>query len=307
MSSYIKGFFPSPSLSLREYIENLKDVGLQASELYKAAKIIKEIRREKATIFLTFTSNMVTSGLRDIFCYLAKEKKIDVIITSIGSIEEDIMKTFSHFEHCEFLADDNELFLKGKNRVGNIVIPSTAYVKLEKFLQPFFEQQLKKQKELKRALSPHEIILDLGNYTNDESSFVYWCAKNKIPIFCPAPTDGAFGLQLYFFKQKFPEFQIDVSGDLKPLAQIVLDSKKTAGIILGGGVAKHHAIGANILRDGFDYAIYISTSSEYDGSLSGAPAKEAKSWGKIKPKGTVANIYSEASIIFPILASLFFD
>ncbi|MCX8163320.1 MAG: deoxyhypusine synthase family protein [Candidatus Micrarchaeota archaeon] len=303
----IKGFFPSPSLTIKDYLENLKDMGLQATELYKAATVIRKMREQKATIFLTFTSNMVSSGLRDIFCYLAKEKKIDVIITSIGSIEEDILKTFSKFKHCEFFVDDVTLFSKGENRVGNILIPSSAYSKLEKVLQTFFVQELKKQQQLKRALAPYELIHDLGLYISDSSSFVYWCAKNNIPIFCPAPTDGAFGLQLYFFKQKHPEFAIDVSGDLKPLGSIVLNSAKTAGIILGGGVAKHHAIGANILREGFDYAVYISTSTEYDGSVSGAPAKEAKSWGKIKKHATVANVYAEASIVFPLLASIFFE
>ena len=45
---------------------------------------------EKATIYLGYTSNLVTSGLREIFRYLAKHKKVNVIVTTAGGIEEDI-------------------------------------------------------------------------------------------------------------------------------------------------------------------------------------------------------------------------
>ena len=44
-------------------------------------------------------------------------------------------------------------------------------------------------------------------------------------------------------------------------------------------------IGVNILRDGLDYAVYVSTGTEYDGSLSGARPKEAISWSKINKEG----------------------
>ena len=58
-------------------------------------------------------------------------------------------------------------------------------------------------------------------------------------------------------------------------------AEKTLGIILGGGIAKHHTIISNILK-GLDYAVYVNSSSPYHGSLSGATTSEAKSWGKIK-------------------------
>jgi deoxyhypusine synthase len=209
----------------------MRDAGLQATQIGKAAEIIKEMQKEKAAIFLTFTTNLVSSGLREVFASLAKEKKISCIITAIGSIEEDIMKSLVDFGQGSFDADDWKLHKEGLNRVGNIIIPNEAYIKLEKFLQPFFSKELEKQKKLGRLLAPHEIIKDLGLSLDDQNSFTYWAAKNNIPIFCPAPTDGAFGLQLYFFKQKFPEFGIDSAGDLKPLSQMVLDAANTGGII----------------------------------------------------------------------------
>lgn len=53
-------------------------------------------------------------------------------------------------------------------------------------------------------------------------------------------------------------------------------------IILGGGVVKHHIANANLMRNGADYAVYINTAQEFDGSDSGARPDEAVSWGKIR-------------------------
>ncbi len=301
-SKPIRGFNLSSSMSVRELVAQMPHAGLQATQVGQAVGIIHEMQKDKATIVLTFTTNLVTSGLREVITELVKQKKVHCIITAIGSIEEDLMKSQTDFLTGSFDANDWELREKGMNRVGNIIIPNEAYIKLEKTLMPFFAEEYEKQKKLGRMLAPNEIIRDLGLMMNDQHSFVYWAAKNNIPIYCPAPTDGAFGLQLYFFKQKFPQFGIDVSGDLKPLGQLVLDAKKTGGIILGGGVAKHHAIGANLLREGFDYAVYVSTGTPYDGSLSGARVNEAISWGKVSPKAKIVHVEADASIVFPLLA-----
>ncbi|MCR4369492.1 MAG: deoxyhypusine synthase family protein, partial [archaeon] len=133
-------------------------------------------------------------------------------------------------------------------------------------------------------------------------SFLYWCSKNNIPVYCPGITDGAaFGLQMYFFKQENSEFGIDVTADLKPLLDSALNAEKTGAIILGGGISKHHIIGANIIRDGLDYAVYVSTAQEFDGSLSGAKPKEAKSWGKLKEKAEASHVNCDATIALPII------
>ncbi len=301
MVERIKGIRIEGNQSASDLVGQMRFAGLQASELGKAVEVIREMKKEKATVILTFTSNMVSSGLRELFAQLCEEKFVDAVITSIGSVEEDLIKTQKPFLLGDFNSNDARLHKVGINRIGNILVPNDRYVWLEKFLQPFFKKELEKQRKMERLLAPNELIRDLGLSLKDKNSFVFQCAKNDIPVFCPAPTDGAFGLQLFFFKQDHPEFGIDVSGDLKPLGDKVILSKKTGGIILGGGFAKHHAIGANILRGGFDYAVYVSTASEYDGSLSGAKTKEAVSWGKIKEKGKTAYVEGDASIIFPLM------
>ncbi len=299
----VKGFDIYKIKNAKDFVSQFENVGFQSTHLGKAIKIIKKMKKENAKIFLTFTSNMVTSGLREIFAYLVKEKFVDVIITSTGSIEEDLMKSNKPFLLGDFNANDIELHKKGINRVGNIYIPDERYAKLEDVLIPFFGKMNKLQEKNKKMISPSDLIFELGKETKDKNSILFWATKNNIPIFCPGITDGALGLQLYFFKQKNPGFGIDVTADMDKLAKIVLNADKTAGILLGGGIAKHHAIGVNILREGFDYVVYVTTATQYDGSLSGARTNEAVSWNKIKEDANAITVEGDATIIFPLIVA----
>jgi deoxyhypusine synthase len=66
--------------------------------------------------------------------------------------------------------------------------------------------------------------------------------------------------------------------------------RKTGIIILGGGLPKHHICNANMLRNGADYAVYVNTAQEFDGSDSGARPDEAVSWGKIKSSAKTVKV-----------------
>ncbi len=69
------------------------------------------------------------------------------------------------------------------------------------------------------------------------------------------------------------------------------------------GVAKHHVCNANLMRNGADFAVYISTAQEFDGSDSGARPDEAVSWGKIKAEAVPVKVHGDVSIILPLLIS----
>ncbi|MFA5077020.1 MAG: deoxyhypusine synthase [Candidatus Micrarchaeia archaeon] len=281
-------------------VSKFKNAGFQASKLNQAVEIANKMKEEKATIYFTFTANMVASGLRGIFAGLCKRKYVDLVITTAGAIEHDFIRAHSNYELGDFNMDDAQLHKKEINRIGNILAPTKNYVLFEEKIKPIFE---KLYKEKNKTISPSELAFEMGASLKDENSFLYWCAKNKIPVFCPGITDGAVGLQTYFYKQKRKDFGIDVTKDMNQLASITLNAEKTGGIILGGGISKHHAIGVNILRGGFDYAVYITTAQPWDGSLSGARSSEAVSWGKISEKANHITVDGEATILFPLLAA----
>ena len=43
-------------------------------------------------MFLGYTSNMASSGVREQICYLVKHQMVDVVVTSAGGVEEDLIK-----------------------------------------------------------------------------------------------------------------------------------------------------------------------------------------------------------------------
>jgi deoxyhypusine synthase len=64
--------------------------------------------------------------------------------------------------------------------------------------------------------TPSKIITRLGLEINDESSIYYWAAKNQIPVFSPALTDGSLGDMLFFHSYKNPGLVVDIlQGKLK--------------------------------------------------------------------------------------------
>ena len=298
----IKG--PNPEKeSFEEFIKRngFEQIGFQATHLGKAIKIWKEIEknREKTRVFLGYTSNMISSGLRETICYLVKNKKIDVIVTTAGGVEEDFIKCLKPFILGDWNLDGKTLREKGINRIGNIFVPNDRYIEFEKYMMEFFEKF--------DRLTPSEFCYELGKFMEEknlpkkEESILYWAYKNNIPVFCPALTDGSIGDMLYFYQKNGGKLEIDISPDIVKLNDLAIEAKKTAVIVLGGSLPKHAIINANLFREGADYAIYITTSYPYDGSLSGATSEEAISWGKIQKEAKHIDIYGDATIIFPIL------
>jgi len=48
--------------------------------------------RLAAQIFLGYTSNLVSAGVRESIRYLVQHRMVDVIVTTAGGIEEDLIK-----------------------------------------------------------------------------------------------------------------------------------------------------------------------------------------------------------------------
>lgn len=305
----VEGYDFDKGIDFKEMLDKYKSSGSQAHMLSKAIDIIKKMRKEGVRIFLGYTSNMVTSGNRDIIRYLVKHKLMHVLVTTTGGIEEDFMKTIKPFIMGDFRADGADLRRRGINRAGNIFIPNDRYVEFEKFLQPVLGHFMKKQRETGEITVPSEIVDYMGSLIKDESSIYYWAHKNKIPVFCPAFMDGAVGDNVYFFNyQKGNDLKIDMARDNHNLIELAMKAEETGIIILGAGVVKHMICNVNIMRDGAKYAVYVNTEPEYNGSDSGALPEEAKSWGKLTPDANAVKVFGDLTIILPlIVAGAFVD
>ena len=284
-------------------IESYKTAGFQASHLAQAIEITNEMIKDNAFIFLGYTSNMVSSGNREIIRWLTEHKRINVLVTTTGGIEEDIIKCLGDFVLGDFRAPGKQLREKGINRIGNIFVSNNLYVKFEQFFQPILEELYQESKKTNIPTTPLKIIQKLGEKINNKNSIYYWAQKNNIPVYCPCITDGAIGDNIYFFKFKHPDFKLEVSEDVVWFNNTTVGLKKSGAIILGSGIVKHSILNANMLRNGLDYSVYINTAQEFDGSDAGALPEEAISWGKILPNAKTVKVFADATIVFPLLVS----
>lgn len=101
--------------------------------------------RTRAKIFLGFTSNMISSGVREVLRYLAQHRMVDVMVTTGGAVEEDVMKTLAPAVIGDFGLDGAALRSKGINRIGNTVVPNANYCKFEEWLAPLLERMYEEQ------------------------------------------------------------------------------------------------------------------------------------------------------------------
>lgn len=295
----VYGYNFDKGLNYNSVFSNFGNVGFQASHLSRAIEITNKMIIDNSFIFLGYTSNMVSSGNRDIIRWLVENKKVDVLVTTTGGIEEDIIKCLGDFKIGDFKANGKELREKGVNRIGNIFVSNNEYVKFEKFVQPILEELYLDMKNGK-VITGSDIIWKLGEKINNKESIYYWAWKNKIRVYCPCITDGALGDNIYFFSFKHKDFVIDVVRDVKWFNDTTIGLEKSGALILGSGIVKHAILNANMLRNGLDYSVYVNTSSEFDGSDSGAMPEEAVSWGKIKGDESI-KVFADATIVFPII------
>jgi len=242
----VKDFKWKKGIKVEELVNCFSNVGFQSIELSKAVDVVVKMKKNGAKVFLTFTSNMVSSGLRGFFSQLIRLGIPDIIVTTVGGLEEDIMKSKGEkFVIGDFNPDDVELYEKGVNRVGNIYITNESYCKFEDVIFPMF----KKIYEKKKRWPVSEMLKEIGLMLGDNDSILYQAAKNNVPIFCPAITDGSFGFHLFMFQEKNKDFIVDVVKDFKNILFSVSHDDKKGLVSLGGGVSKHHAILACSLYD----------------------------------------------------------
>lgn len=312
-----KGF---PPLNLSLWAEGYKTVGFQGTHLHQAIEELKRMRDRKSKIFLGYTSNLISSGLRDIIGYLARNKYVDVIVTTAGGIEEDIIKTMKPSRLGEFSMDGAVLRAHGLNRVGNVLIPNENYFEFEKWMTEFLTDIVDDKFEdtdtgeiegigsgYRRVsgisvISPSRFIRELGKKISSEDSVYYWAYKNNIPVYCPAITDGSIGDIITYFTRR-RELVIDTVEDIARINGEGLFCESTGALVLGAGIVKHHILNANLFRNGLDHCVLINTAQEYDGSDAGAKIDEAVSWGKIKKHTSSIKVHADATIVLPIIVS----
>ena len=279
--------------------------GFTAGKLAVGVKILESMARDRKCVkFLSFTGNLVATGARGALKELVKRKLVDVVVTTCGTVDHDVARCWKNYYKGSFLMNDARLHEEDVNRLGNVLVPNESYgiiieEKMQSLLQSLCDEGV-------REVSSSQLCREIGKRICNETSILYWAARNDVPVYVPGITDGAVGYQMWLFSQDH-DFKLNLLRDSGKLNDAVFTAKKTGALLIGGGISKHHTLWWNQFKNGLDYAVYVSTAVEWDGSLSGARPREAVSWGKISEKADKTMIEGDASLILPIMVSALID
>lgn len=308
----VRGYDYEGAFNFERFIASLATTGFQATNLARAIDILREVRDRNVPLYLGFTSNIGTCGLREAVTYLTRHRHVRALATTAGAIEEDVMKIFKPFALGSARADDRDLYRRMINRTANIYVPSVRYSRLHMLLTLLNKRLSRARRGQGRGVGISEYVRELGHQlelleiANREQSFVYWAYKNDIDLHCPVLLDGAIGDNMFLFRRRpHRRFAIDATEYMDRLIGDMIHAAKDHGAVallaIGGSVPKHMICNSAIFCGGARYAIYVNTATEGDGSNAGAPVDEAVTWGKIHPDAASVKVEGEATLVMPLL------
>lgn len=278
--------------------------GFTPKALSDAVDALRAMTDDGAQVLLSFPAAPIATGLRGVVAELVKRKLVHALITTCGTLDHDLARTWGDYYQGSFQMDDAELFKKGVHRLGSVLVPAASYGEL---LEARLREPLTRLFSKQKSVSTRELCRFLGEEVakeeNADASILYQAYKNDVPVFVPGPTDGSVGSQVWMRYQQDRQIRFDLLKDEQELSDLTFSADKLGGLIIGGGISKHHLIWWSQFRGGLDYAVAVTTAVEYDGSLSGARLKEAISWGKLKAKARHVTVEGDATLILPLLVA----
>ncbi|MCX8204697.1 MAG: deoxyhypusine synthase [Candidatus Nezhaarchaeota archaeon] len=295
------------SVTVARIIERLRRAGgFTARHLAEGVEVLEAMLRDSAcTVFLAFPACLVATGLRGVLAGMIRRGIVDVVVTTGGTLDHDLARAYgARYLEGSFYVDDYELAEKGIHRLGNIFIPREDY-------GPLIEGAMRRiLDELYAAgvtkLSSRTLAEEVGRRLSDGQSILRQAYEKRVPIYSPSILDSAVGTQLVLYSQA-RKVELDLIQDEKELLDLAFSSEKLGALILGGGVSKHHVLWFSQFKGGLDYAVYVTTAQEYDGSLSGARTREAVSWGKVKARARHVTIDGDATLILPFMMAAVYE
>ncbi len=280
--------------------------GFQGRYIAEAADVLLSMYSDPNTlVFLSFTANLISTGLRGLIAKFIERGFADVVITTAGTLDHDIAKAMGgKYYQSYFDVDDVEMGRAGIHRIGNVAVRKEHYGPL---IEKFVHSALEELSKVKEEWGVRELLWEMGSRIDDDYSILRAAYRARVPIYVPGFVDGAFGTAILTYNEiqrtrtGGRQVRIDVLKDEHELMDIVYSGKSLGALIIGGGISKHHVIWWSQFAGGLDYVVYVTMAVEWDGSLSGARPKEAITWGKVKPTAKQALIFEDATVVLPIL------
>ena len=311
LSKPVKSIDLDSARTIPQLVEAFKSASIQARNIGKAAEVYENMitDRDRPTVILGLTGALIAAGLRKVIRDLIDRGLVDVLVSTGAVLFQDLYQArgFKHNVGSPF-ADDAVLRDMSIDRIYDTYVDELKFEETDRYIAGVIE------KMGPGTYSSREVLEALSSKLDDRQSILYTAYKRGKPVFCPALNDSSIGigLTLLHFRQKGRKesFALDSIKDNYELVEIILKSKKTGVIYIGGGTPKNWINDAEVMAGyafdteikGHSYALQLTTDVPHWGGLSGSTLEEARSWGKIQKKATTATAYVEASVSFPLIA-----
>ncbi|MEM5814974.1 MAG: deoxyhypusine synthase family protein [Candidatus Aenigmatarchaeota archaeon] len=288
------------SMTVEEMLKELSKGGFTARRLGEAYLIWKKMLEDKkCTKILTVAGSLVPAGMRNIFVEIVKQKLIDIMIVTTGSIlDHDLIEAFGvRHEQGELNTKDEVLASKNINRIYDVFLPNKGYIILEKKMKELLPKIPQKE------LSSREFFFNLGNLIKDKKSILKNCSEMGIPIFDPGITDSMIGFHAWMYSQDH-KLKVNPQLDIKEFLDLTWNKDRFGVVILGGGLPKHFSLAMlQVTGKKIAYGIQITMSRQEYGGVSGASLEEAKSWKKISKSALTVDVMCDVTIALPLLVA----
>jgi len=329
-----KRILPKPISSHTDVVSLIENLDAYNGGRLRAAceLLVQKYADENVTIGLSLAGALTPAGLGpSAIIPLMNHGFVDWITATGANMYHDLHFAFNLPLHRGSPdVDDADLRKKGVVRIYDILFDhASILLETDKRLQYILLRP-----EFQKEMGTREFYYLLGKVVNEyeqkngfgQVSILAAAYRNDIPIFTPAPGDSTIGMNIASLEllaeavkltQKF-RLKINPSRDVNESTAIVWNAKsrrdgKSAVILLGGGSPKNFMLQTEpqlqeilmLPEKGHDYDINITDARPDTGGLSGAPPREAASWGKIDPEKIEESVtvYVDVTVAFPLMVA----
>ena len=291
-------------------LDKMEHISFQGRNLANAHQIWLQMLQENAVVMMGLGGALVPAGMRRLVAYLIKNRCVDVLVATGANIFHDLHETLGRHHYIgDPRVSDSELLEEKVDRIYDTYASEEEFREANEWIGGFAAQL-----DNTHPWSTREFLLLLGRELSEiatEDGILTSAFKSRVPIFCPAITDSAFGVAIGLSRiEKKNLFQFDVIQDVVEMAQIVAKSRSTGVVYFGGGTAKTFiqqsetaaALLHNTVR-GHKYAIQIVTETPEYGGYSGADFDQSQAFGRLAKNARSVTVRCDATIAMPLLVT----
>lgn len=305
----VEPFRIDPRASADDMLARMERISFQGRTLATARRIWERMLGGGCTIFLGTAGALSAGGLRLVLAHLIEHRYVDCLVSTGANLYHDLHEARGRRHYIGSPHENDAALQRDRiDRVYDTYASEPEFVENDEWIAAF---ALSLER---RPFTTREFLYRLGerlwNETG-EDGILTAAYRAKVPVFCPAISDSSIGMGLSQARHQDPRAgHVDVIGDITESANIVIRSRGTASVVLGGGTPKNFINQATVQAEFYDdrikghrYALQIVTDVPYYGGASGSSLEEAQSWGKLAADAERVTVHADVSIALPVLAS----